>query len=254
MAKLVDGWKKLAEMEPPQFFSSLHTIERDGFDFWDRLLERFTIIRIIYKTALWFPPLLIFVLFCYANFIYSYLFCIEILLKMKGLFVISAFFLVTFNIIWFMACWSLFKAIYSDPGVVPAEFHEVIKFKSEMILHQNTNESFVENPVPEQQPNYPSCRKCNKPKPPRAHHCRHCKKCIRKMDHHCPVINNCVGWGNYKYFVLLLTWAAIMCLYGGLTGVTKYYFVGFLVFISLFFPSLQVSKFYLFFLSKNQRE
>jgi palmitoyltransferase len=26
------------------------------------------------------------------------------------------------------------------------------------------------------------------------------------MDHHCPFTDNCVGWGNYKYYISLLVW------------------------------------------------
>ena len=54
--------------------------------------------------------------------------------------------------------------------------------------------------------------------PPYVWHCSTCKRCVVYMDHHCPWINNCVGYYTQKLFFLfnlygLLTFAySIVCL------------------------------------------
>ncbi|KAI1088123.1 zf-DHHC-domain-containing protein [Rostrohypoxylon terebratum] len=62
------------------------------------------------------------------------------------------------------------------------------------------------------------CRTCGLLKPARSKHCSVCKRCVHKMDHHCVFINNCVGYGNQHYFILLLLSTATLTLYGGLLG------------------------------------
>lgn len=67
------------------------------------------------------------------------------------------------------------------------------------------------------------CQICQSYKAPRSHHCRKCDRCVLKMDHHCPWINNCVGWGNHGHFIAFLAFATIGCVYATvILGYTLY--------------------------------
>lgn len=54
---------------------------------------------------------------------------------------------------------------------------------------------------------------CNVFKPERCHHCSACNRCVLNMDHHCPWINNCVGFWNRKFFILLLIYVLLTTYY-----------------------------------------
>ncbi|KAM8966433.1 palmitoyltransferase ZDHHC3 isoform 2-T2 [Pelodytes ibericus] len=105
---------------------------------------------------------------------------------------------IIFNILAFMALASHLRAMITDPGAVPKgnatkEFIESLQLKPGQVVYK--------------------CPKCCSIKPDRAHHCSVCKRCIRKMDHHCPWINNCVGETNQKFFVLFTMYIALISLH-----------------------------------------
>ncbi|XP_019488547.1 PREDICTED: palmitoyltransferase ZDHHC3 isoform X2 [Hipposideros armiger] len=105
---------------------------------------------------------------------------------------------IVFNLLAFLALASHGRAMLTDPGAVPKgnatkEFIESLQLKPGQVVYK--------------------CPKCCSIKPDRAHHCSVCKRCIRKMDHHCPWVNNCVGENNQKYFVLFTMYIALISLH-----------------------------------------
>eukprot|EP01083_Nonionella_stella_P225324 801195_1 len=48
------------------------------------------------------------------------------------------------------------------------------------------------------------CWRCQFMRPIRSKHCYDCDRCIAKFDHHCPMVGNCVGGKNHRFFVLFL--------------------------------------------------
>ncbi len=107
-----------------------------------------------------------------------------------------------FNVVVFLLLMAHSRAVFSDPGVVPLPQHRV-----------DFSDAHSGKDLDPPQEDWTICTKCEMYRPPRAHHCRICQRCIRKMDHHCPWINNCVGEWNQKYFVQFLFYVGVLAAY-----------------------------------------
>lgn len=108
---------------------------------------------------------------------------------------------VVFNLIIFAVIVAHARSVLTDPGMVPLpstnlDFSDL----------NSGQKSIKDN-------GWTVCMKCETYRPPRAHHCRVCRRCVRRMDHHCPWINNCVGEFNQKYFIQFLFYVGMACLY-----------------------------------------
>ncbi|XP_040394748.1 palmitoyltransferase ZDHHC3-like [Cygnus olor] len=111
---------------------------------------------------------------------------------------------VTFNLIVLLLLACHTRAVFADPGTVPLPGTAIDFSDLRSAAPRKTERSPEEWTV---------CSRCEAYRPPRAHHCRVCHRCVRRMDHHCPWINNCVGELNQKYFIQFLFYAGLASAY-----------------------------------------
>ncbi|KAG5680077.1 hypothetical protein PVAND_009604 [Polypedilum vanderplanki] len=145
---------------------------------------------------------------------------------------IEAFFLLVFyHISLFFLLWSYYKTIFTKIALVPTQFK----------ISRSEMEQLVKAKNPEEQTRYLKhlskdlpilnctinncvrfCERCQHIKPDRSHHCSVCNACNLKFDHHCPWVNNCINFSNYKFFILFLGYGLTYCIYVCLT-MLKYF-------------------------------
>jgi hypothetical protein len=153
--------------------------------------------------------------------------------------VLSLFYMLISVIPFCLMSYCYYKTIFTHPGLVPREFH--LSDKQIKRIHVGGWEQFVKSMEesiedllkrhePEEEEDEDEieeskrfiveksssgdircCSTCLLKKPDRTHHCSACGHCVLKMDHHCPWINNCVGFYNFKYFFLFVLYTSLTC-------------------------------------------
>ena len=58
------------------------------------------------------------------------------------------------------------------------------------------------------------CERCGRRRTRRTVHCPVCRVCVDEFDHHCDILDVCVGSGNIALFRTFLVFHALMCFYG----------------------------------------
>jgi len=148
--------------------------------------------------------------FLYEGFTYNAVFLGRVLPAVGKEDLVTPF-LIAFNLVWGLALWAYLKVSWADPGAVPEQWHEFVR-KVGIALP-------IAPGMREWQPGKATmCKQCSRPRPERSHHCGICGVCIMRLDHHCPWINNCVGFGNHKYFLQCITYALLSCIVGFCTA------------------------------------
>ncbi|XP_039362944.1 palmitoyltransferase ZDHHC12 isoform X2 [Mauremys reevesii] len=91
-----------------------------------------------------------------------------------------------------------------DPGFVESDEEEKVGMNEEQGVMM---------------PQFPSnvwlrrCGYCMLKQPMRAKHCQLCRHCVRRYDHHCPWIENCVGERNHPLFIVYLAVQLVVLLW-----------------------------------------
>ncbi|KAM6151222.1 palmitoyltransferase ZDHHC15 isoform 1-T1 [Rhynchocyon petersi] len=202
----------------------------------------------------WVPVLLIVLVVLWSYYAYVFELCLVTVLSSAE----KVLYLIFYHAIFVFFTWSYWKSIFTLPQQPNQKFH----------LSYTDKERYENEERPEIQkqmlidmakklPVYTRtgsgavrfCERCHLIKPDRCHHCSVCAMCVLKMDHHCPWVNNCIGFSNYKFFLQFLAYSVLYCLYiattvfsyfikywrGELPSVRSKFHVLFLLFVACMF-------------------
>uniref|UniRef100_A0A3B4BS66 Palmitoyltransferase n=1 Tax=Pygocentrus nattereri TaxID=42514 RepID=A0A3B4BS66_PYGNA len=158
------------------------------------------------KVLRWVPVLIVTAVVVWSYYAYVIQLCLLVYLSV-------------FHVCFLMFCWCFWKTVSTGSSSPSFTFHlpdtqhydllDSVELKGEILdkmahelpLHTRTATGA-----------FRFCRHCQLIKPDRCHHCSACQICVLKMDHHCLWLNNCIGFSNYKFFLLFLLYSLLYCL------------------------------------------
>uniref|UniRef100_A0A3B3QU24 Palmitoyltransferase n=1 Tax=Paramormyrops kingsleyae TaxID=1676925 RepID=A0A3B3QU24_9TELE len=173
--------------------------------------------RVLY----WVPVLFITLIVAWSYYAYVIQLCVVVCL-------------LTYHVILVMFAWAYWSTIFTSPMTPLKEFHlshadrELLEREDRGLSMQELLRRIAKDlPICTRTPSgaIRYCDRCQLVKPDRCHHCSVCDKCVLKMDHHCPWVNNCVGFSNYKFFLLFLAYSLLYCVF--ITATDMQYFIKF---------------------------
>lgn len=186
-----------------------------------------SIMGVLHALYRWIPVLIVWAIIVSSY----YIFVVELCTNSIDSKPIRIVILVFGHILYIVLCWCFIKAIVVDVPTPPSEFYLSSEAASQLMLEVNEDRSVqllnthartldVLCRLPNGCVRF--CNICMCVKPDRCHHCSACGTCVLRMDHHCPWINACVHFNNYKFFLLAVFWALITTLYL-LASCSKYF-------------------------------
>uniref|UniRef100_A0A674K6Z9 Palmitoyltransferase n=1 Tax=Terrapene triunguis TaxID=2587831 RepID=A0A674K6Z9_9SAUR len=113
-------------------------------------------------------------------------------------------YLIVFHVIFVLFVWTYWKSVFTLPLQPDKKWRQ---------RENSRNPSILLWPGTTDEASWLDGNVCQLIKPDRCHHCSVCAMCVLKMDHHCPWVNNCVGFSNYKFFLLFLMYSLLYCMY-----------------------------------------
>jgi palmitoyltransferase len=105
-------------------------------------------------------------------------------------------------------CYSLAKTMQTKPQQLSDKGIDARNTLVSKMLHA---EAILNTQGEEIGRDFRLCTTCLVDKSQASIHCKKCNICVVGLDHHCPFVNNCVGRGNRRLFVIFTCSAALGC-------------------------------------------